>query len=54
MGTELFNQLYEMLELELQNDTDPIERQKLVKEICGGNKELINLCAKLEEIIFME
>jgi len=26
----------------------------MVKEICGGSKELIGLCQKLEEIIYME
>lgn len=26
MGSNLFNQLYEMLELELQNETDPVDR----------------------------
>ena len=54
MGSQLFAQLYEMLELEIQNETDPRERQQLVKEICGDNKEIIKLCQKLEEIIFME
>ena len=54
MGSKLFSQLYEMLELELQQETDPLDRQQMVKEICGGNKELISLCQKLEEIIFME
>jgi hypothetical protein len=43
-----------MLELEIQADTDPRERNKRVKEICSGNKDLYKLCQKLEEIIFWE
>ena len=43
-GKDLFNQLYDMLELEIQNDTDPKVRQQLVYDICEGNKELMNLC----------
>ena len=53
-GKDLFNQLYDMLELEIQNDTDPKVRQQLVYDICEGNKELMNLCQKLEEIIYWE
>lgn len=54
MGSKLFGELYEMLELGIQNDLDPKERQEMVKEICGDNQEIIKLCQKLEEIIFME
>jgi hypothetical protein len=54
MGSKLFNQLYEMLELEIQNDTDPKARAELVKEICQGNSDLIKLCQKLEDIIYWE
>jgi len=53
-GKDLFNYLYDMLELEIQNDTDPKVRQQLVYDICEGNKELMNLCQKLEEIIYWE
>jgi len=54
MGKNLFNQLYEMLEMEIQEASDPKARQSIVNDICQGNKELIKLCQKLEEIIFWE
>jgi hypothetical protein len=53
-GEGLFDQLYDMLELEIQNDTDPESRQALVRGICEGNPELMSLCQKLEEIIYWE
>jgi len=43
-----------MIELDIENDTDPFERQRAIKEICNDNKDLIKLCNKLEEIITME
>lgn len=54
IGKDLFNTLYEMLEIMIQDKTDHRERQKNIKDICNGNKELIKLCDKLEEIIFFE
>ena len=54
MGSQLFSQIYEMLSLEIENDSDPKERYNAIKEICSGKKELIKLCQKLEEIIFLE
>lgn len=54
MGTKLFNDIYHMLEIEIEDGTDPNERQKLVHDVCEGNQNLINLCQKLEEIIFWE
>ena len=43
-----------MLELEIQEGTDPQARVEVVNEICHGKPELIKLCHKLEEIIFWE
>ena len=54
MGSHLFNQMHEMLTLEIENDSDPKVRAELIKEITNGNKQMIQLCQKLEEIIFME
>jgi hypothetical protein len=54
LGAKFFNELYELLELEIQNETDPKERQATIYEICKGKKELIELCSKLEQIIFLE
>jgi len=54
LGTKFFNELYEMLELEIQNETDPEERKTIISEICKGKPELIEMCHKLEEIIFMQ
>ena len=46
--------MHEMLTLEIENDSDPKVRAELIKEITNGNKQMIQLCQKLEEIIFME
>ena len=54
MGSEMFNQLYEMIGMELEEGTDNKERMKLYHETCNGKPELIKLCQKLEEIIFCE
>jgi hypothetical protein len=54
MGKELFAQLYELLEMEMQVGTDHNEMQKMIKKIVGGKPELIKLCENLEEIIYWE
>jgi hypothetical protein len=44
MGSELFSTIYEMLELEIYNETDPNERAFHIRDICNGDKDLIRLC----------
>lgn len=41
MGKDLFAKLYEMLEIEIQEGTDPSQRQSLINEIVQGKPELI-------------
>ena len=54
MGTSLFNDICQMIELDMQNNTDERERSQAIAEICNFNPELIKLCNKLEEIIYLE
>lgn len=54
LGRELFDQIYEQLSLEIQQDTPAEERAQSIRDICEGSEDLIKLCSKLEEIIFIE
>ena len=54
LGRELFDQIYEQLSLEIQQDTPAEERAQSIRDICEGSEDLIKLCQKLEEIIFIE
>lgn len=54
LGSDLFRKLYEMLEIEVQDETDHKERWNKINEIVDGNQELVMYCRKLEEIIYLE
>jgi len=43
-----------MLELEIQEGSDPKQRQRRIRDIVEDNPVLLKLCSKLEEIIFWE
>lgn len=44
MGSHLYNQMHEMLTLEIENDSDPKVRHELIRDITNGNKQMMQLC----------
>lgn len=54
LGVELYQQVYEFLKYHRRRATDEGAMHAHIKEMVGGNKNLLNHCFNLDGIVFME